>query len=377
MFSGFTMVMPFLPLYLQQLDVKDEGQNAIWSGILIAASPFLAALLGPLWGWLADRYGLRKMALRAMLGLTVSWIIFGLATHVSHLLIARIVGGLFGGYNPLLVPLVTAGCPPEQQGKAIGTVQSTRVASIAVGPVVGGFLAGWIGIRGTVYLTACLSFVSLLLFYLFYRAPAEPERLLDGESTGGAGVADLLKHVELLPLVLILALSNFFDRGLAPIIPLMVLRLGTPAAEVAWVSGLIFSGGAVASTLASWLVGRLAVRWKPESQMKILAWAGLIFCLPLAASNSNWALGVFRFLLGLTAGGVLTAGYLIANRRIPKHAQASGMAVLTSGALLGNALGPFLFGILASFGLRISLASGIPIFLLLLWLVQKRPRSVG
>ena len=31
-FTGFTLVMPFLPLYLQQLGVTDVGEIALWSG---------------------------------------------------------------------------------------------------------------------------------------------------------------------------------------------------------------------------------------------------------------------------------------------------------------------------------------------------------
>jgi MFS family permease len=72
-------------------------------------------------------------------------------------------------------------------------------------------------------------------------------------------------------------------------------------------------------------------------------------------------------LLGLSAGGILTATYLLGTSWIPSHSRASGMALLTSGTLLGNALGPVAMGLLVSLGLRVALSTGILVFILLLW----------
>ena len=60
-FGGFTMVMSFLPLYLYELGITEIAHNALWSGILIGITPLMASVLGPLWGSLADRYGLKPM----------------------------------------------------------------------------------------------------------------------------------------------------------------------------------------------------------------------------------------------------------------------------------------------------------------------------
>jgi len=57
-FFGFTLVMPFLPLYVEELGVKGVGKIALWSGILLSVPPLLRRLLGPFWGRVADRYGM-------------------------------------------------------------------------------------------------------------------------------------------------------------------------------------------------------------------------------------------------------------------------------------------------------------------------------
>src|SRR3712207_9166935 len=65
--TGFMFVMPFLPLYVQRLGVEDAGQAAAWAGLLNTATAVTMALAAPLWGRLGDRYGQKKMLLRATL----------------------------------------------------------------------------------------------------------------------------------------------------------------------------------------------------------------------------------------------------------------------------------------------------------------------
>ena len=68
---GFTLVMPFLPLYFHQLGVDDVGQVAMWSGLSLGVTPALTALLSPLWGRLADRFGRKIMVERSLVSFVV------------------------------------------------------------------------------------------------------------------------------------------------------------------------------------------------------------------------------------------------------------------------------------------------------------------
>src|SRR5205814_4144634 len=65
-FMGFTLVMPFLPLYFHQLGVDDVGRVAMWSGLSLGVTPALTAILAPAWGRLADRFGRKIMVERSL-----------------------------------------------------------------------------------------------------------------------------------------------------------------------------------------------------------------------------------------------------------------------------------------------------------------------
>ena len=70
-FTGFTLVMPFLPLYFQQLGVTDVGEIALWSGLSLGVTPAVTALMSPFWGRVADRFGRKIMVERSLVSFVV------------------------------------------------------------------------------------------------------------------------------------------------------------------------------------------------------------------------------------------------------------------------------------------------------------------
>ena len=105
---AFAFVLPFLPLYVRQLGVQDEHAVALWAGVLIGVSPLLAGLLAPAWGRLADRYGHKRMAARALVSYVIILMLASAVTNVWQLLATRIgIGGFLAPflfvYQPALL----------------------------------------------------------------------------------------------------------------------------------------------------------------------------------------------------------------------------------------------------------------------------------
>jgi MFS transporter, DHA1 family, multidrug resistance protein len=65
-FTGFTMVMPFLALYIQELGVTDVGDVALWSGLTLGVTPAVSALRAPIWRRIGDRFGNRILLMRTL-----------------------------------------------------------------------------------------------------------------------------------------------------------------------------------------------------------------------------------------------------------------------------------------------------------------------
>src|SRR5947199_10061705 len=80
---GYMLVMSFLPIYVRELGVQTTGSIALWSGMILGSSPMTASLIGPLWGGLGDRKGMRLLATRPTPANSVSLALIALARHLA------------------------------------------------------------------------------------------------------------------------------------------------------------------------------------------------------------------------------------------------------------------------------------------------------
>src|ERR1700760_1820339 len=90
---AMTLLLPFLPIYVEQLGVSDHAAIVQWSGVAYGATFFAAALVAPLWGRLADRYGRKLMLIRASFGMAVAMSLIGMAQDVWQLFWLRLAVG--------------------------------------------------------------------------------------------------------------------------------------------------------------------------------------------------------------------------------------------------------------------------------------------
>src|ERR1700744_5323926 len=74
---SMTLLVPFLPVYIQELGVTDKAAITQWSAVAFGATFLAAGSVSPLWGWLADRYGRRPMLIRASLGMAIAMSLMG------------------------------------------------------------------------------------------------------------------------------------------------------------------------------------------------------------------------------------------------------------------------------------------------------------
>ena len=390
-FLGFTLVMPFLPFYVRMLGVHDLRKVALWSGVLLTTTPLLASILGPFWGRLADRFGMKIMVQRILFAISLHWGLMYFVGSLWQMLGLRILLGLFSGFGTMSVALVTHGCPRERIGHAVGILQATQILSTALGPLVGGLLAQTIGIRETFLVTFALcgaAFVFVLVLYrdtdLVLERDAPGAAVLPAEDPVPAGVGavlpgaavsigpraslpfreilDLPVFAHLLPQ---LFLINLVDRSLFLVVPLFVAGLaqGRPGAEA--LTGIVVSAGALASALSAFVLGRKAGRMAPGSLLLYSLAGSALTLAPMAFCRTIGPFAALRVLLGLSVGGAMTLAYTMGGHVLPPRARVAGYSLLSSTAMLGGALGPVLCGVLTSIDPRAPILVGALVYLTL------------
>ena len=164
-YTGFTLVMPFLPLFIGELGVTDVGQIAMWTGLSLGVTPALTALLAPAWGRLGDRYGRKIMVERSLVSFVVLMAATAYVTRAWHVLALRAIQGLFAGYGSLSVAMAAEAAPRDRMPQAIGLVQTAQRIGPGVGPVIGGVLAGVVGLRHAFIATALFYALALVIVH--------------------------------------------------------------------------------------------------------------------------------------------------------------------------------------------------------------------
>lgn len=363
-FTGFAFVLPFLPLYVRELGVHGEEQVAQWAGVLIGVAPLLAGLLAPVWGRLADRYGQKRMAVRALLSYVVLMVLSAFVTSVGQLFVLRAGIGLFGGIGPLGLAMATSRAPREHTGRAVGSIQSAQILSAAVGPLTGGFLADLVGIRWTFLVAAAACAVSLGLLLAYYEESPRPATG-PAHAAARAPLSTILGLPHVAKLLVVLFLVNFVGRSFTPILPLHLQSLGVPPARLALSTGALISCYSVAAAISASLLGRASRRWAPRALLAASLLAGAMVVWPMATVGSFEAVVALATLLGLASGGALTLCYTIGGLVVGSEQRTTAFGFFSAAALFGGAISPSVAGLLVRWDLKAIYGVDAAIFVLL------------
>ncbi len=369
-FTGFTLVMPFLPLYIRQLGVTDVGEIALWTGVTLGVTPALTALCSPFWGRVADRFGHKLMVERALLSFVVVMAAMAYVTRAWHLLALRAALGLFAGYGALTLSMAARSVPRERMAQAIGTVQTAQRLGPALGPVIGGTLAPLVGLRNAFLVAAGFYALAFCVVLLLYHEPRPAGGPRDDR---GARVSfrSILAFENFLLLMLVIFGLQFVDRSFGPVLPLYVGNLGVPREQVPIVSGILFSVLAFAGAAGNQLAGRLLRSMSSRAVIAAAALVGAAALALFAVRPPLWALMAAMAVFGTCIGAASTSAYTAAGAVIPANVHATGFSVLTSASLAGLALSPVVAGLVAAQSIRVVFIGGAAMLLVLALVVRR------
>jgi MFS family permease len=352
-FMGFTLVMPFLPLYFHQLGVGTVGEVAMWSGLSLGVTPALTAMLSPFWGRLADRYGRKIMVERSLASFVVIMAATAFVTRAWHVFALRAVQGLFAGYGSLTLTMAADSAPEGRMAQSIGLVQTAQRLGPALGPVFGGTLAAVVGLRRAFIVAAVFYAIAVTLVFVLYD-----ERLVHArpEASGTPQGAITFRNVFAFENFLVMSAAifglQFVDRSFGPVLPLYVGLLGVPPTRVALISGLLFSIAAGAGALGHHYCAAL-LRRMPAPRLIVFAsvLAGSGALVYTTAHHVYWLYAATPF-FGLAIGAGMTAAYTAAAEVIPPNARGVGFGLLTTASLVGLAVSPVVAGFLGAWSIR-------------------------
>lgn len=136
-----------IPLFVQEL--HGEERLALYAGLVGSVTGFANMSASPLLGRLADRIGQEKVLTFCLLGAALAYIPQSFVTNVWQLIAARFLLGVFmGGLLPTVNALIRKYTPDGMESRSYAFNTSFLSLGNVLGPILGGVLAGMIGIRG-------------------------------------------------------------------------------------------------------------------------------------------------------------------------------------------------------------------------------------
>lgn len=342
---GFNFVTPFMPFFIQDLGKFTDREAALWAGIATGSSGIAMFFSAPVWGILSDRWGRKPMVLRAQFGSAITLALTGLVPNIYLLVILRFIQGTLSGTVAAASALVSADTPRHKMPFAMGLLMGGIFGGTALGPLLGGLMADAVGYKAAFFITSGLLILGGLIVVVFvkekFERPTEP-RVVSPRS-----ILRLAGSKQILPLLLIVGSVHAGPQIISPIIPLFIRSVDT-GHMAASTSGLAFCFMGIVASLSAVVTSRLGAR---VSLKKILVISclgtGLLYFPPMLASTSTQLI-IFIALTGLMKGGFMTSANSLVGLSVSPGEQGAAYGIAQSASALGNGLGPFIGGSLAS-----------------------------
>lgn len=379
----YTMIIPFLPIYLLELGVPKDDV-ALWSGLVFGITFLIAGIMAPIWGKIADNKGKKRMALRAGFAIAVSYVLIGMVTDQYQLLMGRALVGFANGFYPAAMTMVSLSVDEKQVGRALGIFQTGLILGNVIGPFLGGAVESVVGMRPVFYISGIAVFIATLAVLFLVKEPKlEVENTTSKEQSKqpvkATSLREDFKLVQEQPVLVRLLWIYFFMQCvimmLQPILALYVGDMQGTMEGAAIISGTILSIGGLAGSLTTNIWVRLGERRGYFRTISYCMLGSGVVLLLQSLPVGIWWFGVLQVLIGSCIVGInpsLSAAITL-NTEPGFRGRMFGMT--TTAQQFGSMVGPVFASIVSTY-IGISYVFSITGLLLLYMGFQSRKLSV-
>ncbi len=142
---GLGITQPVLPFYVERLALGSGASRqavAMHVGLITAVFALGQLFFAPVWGRWSDRTGRRPLLLIGIAGYAVAQVLFGLATSLWLLYVARILGGILSSAAlPVAASYVADMTTDQERSRGMAALGTATSLGFVVGPGLGGILA--------------------------------------------------------------------------------------------------------------------------------------------------------------------------------------------------------------------------------------------
>lgn len=347
MSSSYTMLIPFLPIYMQKELNADASLVSLWSGFTYAITFAVSAFVAPLWGKLSDKMGKKPMIIRSSILIAITYFLGGIVQTPFQLFLVRAFQGVAAGLWPACLVMISAYVPKNKLGFSMGLMQSANICGGILGPLFGGLLATSLGMRNSFFISSAV-LLSICLITIFEIK--EPPKAKENKENKKDDVSymTMLKDRNIALLLMCVGLTNLVIMQIQPIVALYVQELSGPEDNAILLSGFILSLGGIAGAIASPFWGKAGqkIGFAKTITAAFIVAGALMMCQGLP-KQLFW-FGAMQFFCGLGFSGIFPSANSILVLLTPPSSRGVGFGLLFSAQMIGGAIGPILGGLIVT-----------------------------
>jgi MFS family permease len=339
---GAHVVAVNLPVYAKQVGV---GLTVI--GVLIAVYDFAEIFAKPVFGWIADRRGIKATMLVGIAFFSLASVSYVFVTP-RLLILVRVLQGLGAAALSITSAALVAEYFAADRGKAFGIYNSLKGAGYVLGPIIGGFIV-WKSSFATIFLASSAAGALAFLLSLLLPPTTTKTPLDDDDDFSLKVFAAAFRERNLLRWYVVIVVNMFMVGILFGFLPVYVNSLGYDQLK----NGLIVGASTASYLLIQPLAGRLADRFGP-TQVTFAGLAVSAIAIVLVPFATGVLLLSVAILGGLGVGTVWTNTDTAVSNLAKEGRLAATLGAAGSFKELGDMLGPLTIGFVSqSFGLKV------------------------
>lgn len=375
MAASYTMLIPFLPMYLiKELGVSQEDVK-MWSGVIFSVTFLIGGIMAPIWGKLADTHGKKPMAIRSGLGLAISYLLGAIVTSPEQMFGVRVLQGFAAGLWSVCLAIATSSVPMDKLGTSLGVLQAGLTAGGVIGPLLGGALATLFGMRASFYVGGFLLLLITAVFYFYIPEP--PKQAEDTKkAVKEENEPHLLRQPRIREALIYAGLVQMVILLIQPILSLYVAELNHSMDNIVFMAGLVFSLFGIASATTAPMWGRFGQRRGFYLSLSLSALTGGTMIIVSAVPDSLYVFTAVNFVIGLFFAGINPSISAILANNTRQNQRGRIFGFMFSAQQFGSMVGPLAGGAIATyFPLKMVFVTAGSVLLAISAIVFKRHHS--
>jgi len=330
---------------------KDFNVGPAQLGVVLSAFYLGYAAMQIPGGWLADKFGSKRVVVVSIALWSLFTVLTGLAWSLSALLVIRFLFGLGeGGYPSSAMKGVAEIYPREQRPKMVGLMISSNYTGSFVAPLIIAPLILWLGWRD-VFLAIGLAGIVFAVFYALTvrRSVAVFEDAALPRAVTKVSVKELLRMPLIWKIVMVWFCLSLLNKGLDAWMPMYLLTVrGLDIKTVGMLVPLPFISASIATAMGGWLMTRFFDGKEKFLMMGSCVLTG-VFVYGMYQAHSTTQVIAFQTVAYFFKSFVFATAFALPTKILSQRLVGTGIGMVNFGGQLAGFVSPMVIGFLVEY----------------------------